>query len=310
MHPLHQRLISLAATAAIAPAALLAGCANPIYHASGSNADGSRPGAAAATAPRGAWGGELEGWTAGSPESVDAAPNTSTSNTPFPGTNAPSTRDMGWGSVAPGDQAARTGSTRTVAPGSTGAGVRSASDPPYSGNPPLNADTPVVSLDRGATGAVPGQAPGTVATMDSAPRGVDTGSSRAHLFEQFGRLEEDRNALRQQVTALQSELERMQTETQAREEIEQRSQLETAGLRAQIEQLEEVNRQLSRENEDLAARLLTAQIRRLEAEKSLLENLIESEKSGAPIRRPASTPSNTSGAQNSGAGAAANGTQP
>ena len=76
-------------------------------------------------------------------------------------------------------------------------------------------------------------------------------------------------------------------------------QLETANLRAQIERLQEVNRGLSRENEDLAGRLLTAQIRRLEAEKALLENLIAAEQAG-------SLPSSIA----SGTGASSTPTQP
>lgn len=318
MHQLHQRLTTLAAAAALAPLVLLSGCANPIYHASGSSPDGRRPDAAAASAPRGAQGGELQSWTSGSPAPAGEGSSFESSGraaegTSFPGTSAPGTQDLGWGQTAPGDRTPRTSGARAVAPGSTGAGVRSAIDPPSVGNPPLNADTPVVGLDRGATGAVPGQSPGTVETMDSAPRGVDTGSSRAHLFEQFGRLEEDRNGLRQQVNALQDELERMQTEAQKRAEIEQKSQLESANLRAQISQLEEVNRQLSRENEDLAGRLLTAQIRRLEAEKTLLEHLIEAEKTGAPmLPRPPVGPSadGASEASRANTSSAAGATQP
>ena len=289
----------VAAAAALGPVAVLAGCANPIYHATGSDPHGHRPDANTAAAMQGAWGGELESWTSGSPAPVSTA---DAQPTEFPAPSGGDTRDLGWGRTSPGD----TGTARTVAPGSTGAGVRAATDPsfqsqPYAGNPPSGmGDTPVVEVMKGATGAVPGQEPGTVTTMNTAPRGVDTGASRPHLFDQFGRLQEDRDALRQQVTALQAELERMQVESQQRAEIEERSQLETANLRAQIERLEEVNRQLSRENEDLAGRLLTAQIRRLEAEKALLENLIAAEQAGAlppSLARGAGAPASQPGTQ-------------
>lgn len=287
-----------AAALACGSLSLLASCANPIYHAHGSDPHGHRPDANTAAAMQGAWAGELEGWTSGSPSPVT---NDRSIPTEFPDPAGADPRNLGWGGTAPGD----TGSARTVAPGSTGAGARSSFDDPfastpYVGNPPSGmGDTPVVELTQGASGAVTGQQPGTVTSMNTPPRGVDTGASRAHLFEQFGRLEEDRDALRQQVEALTAELGRIQIEAQQRAEVEERSQLETANLRAQIERLEEVNRQLSRENEDLAGRLLTAQIRRLEAEKALLENLIAAEQAG-------SLPSSIA----SGAGASSTPTQP
>lgn len=277
----------------LAPFALLCGCANPIYHAPGQGPNGQGSNPAAASSMRGPWGGELQEWAAGTPA-------------PIPQAQAP---DLGWGRTAPGDRApaANTGA-RAVAPGSTGAGVTSGfGTSPNSGyqQPPNgygtvpntgsgvgvpNQGQPVVPVDRGAPGSVLGQVPGTTVPMTDAPRTTDSGSSRAHMFEQFQRLEEDRETLRLQVGALNSELMRLQNEALQRAELEQRSLEASDSLRAQVERLEEVNRQLTRENEDLAGRLLTAQIRRLEAEKSLLENLITSERVGGVPQSSGSAP--------------------
>jgi hypothetical protein len=283
----------------LAPLALLCGCANPIYHGSNQNPNGPGPNPAAASSMRGPWGGELQEWATGVP-------------TPIPQTQAP---DLGWGRTAPGDRApvANTGA-RAVAPGSTGAGVTSGlgSDPSVgyqqntgsygsatntgTGVGVPNQGQPVVPVDRGAPGTVPGQTPGTTIPMTDTPHTTDSGSSRAHMFEQFQRLEEDRETLRLQVAALNGELIRLQNEALQRVELEQRSLEESDSLRAQVERLEEVNRQLSRENEDLAGRLLTAQIRRLEAEKALLENLIQAEQvGGIPRSSGTSAPSSSAG---------------
>ncbi|QDU86461.1 hypothetical protein Pla163_36120 [Planctomycetes bacterium Pla163] len=290
----------------LAPLALLCGCANPIYHGSNQNPNGPGPNPAAASSMRGPWGGELEEWATGAP-------------TPIPQTQTP---DLGWGRTAPGDRAPATNTgARAVAPGSTGAGVSSGlGSAPSTGyqQPPVdygaatntgvgvpNQGRPVVPVDSGAPGTVPGQTPGTTVPMTEPPHTTDPGSSRAHMFEQFQRLEEDREALRLQVAALNGELIRLQNESLQRVELEQRSLEESDSLRAQVERLEEVNRQLSRENEDLAGRLLTAQIRRLEAEKALLENLIQAEQVGGVTRTSGASP--TSG---SAGGSSAGGAQP
>jgi uncharacterized protein (DUF3084 family) len=123
------------------------------------------------------------------------------------------------------------------------------------------------------------------------------------LFREFTRLEDDRNQLRQQLVDMQTQFERLSAQAAQQTALAQNGQSESLALRARIEQLEEHNRQLALENEDIAGRLLTAQIRRLEAEKALLEQLIANEQvlgTGAQARGAA-------GSQNAGSNGAPNG---
>lgn len=94
------------------------------------------------------------------------------------------------------------------------------------------------------------------------------GESRMYLLELYQEAVDRREALELEVGAMNDELAHVQRQLAARDE-----ELAAAGRREKA-MLEERDR-LVAENDDLTARLVTAQIRRLEAEKLLLEAKIE-----------------------------------
>ncbi len=119
-------------------------------------------------------------------------------------------------------------------------------------------------------GPIGGPTPGTVQeTEGTMPRGLEeTGGSRLVVLELYAEAVRDRDALALEVDAQNTALEqaeRRQRDLEARmEELQQAYD----ALGAQKEALEQ-------EKLDLAARLTTAQIRRLQAEKAWLESAIE-----------------------------------
>lgn len=236
---------------AICSLALLSSCVNPMHQGRGGAAAPNVPPSAASM--RNPWGGDTSGWA-------------SAQNAPAPAPAPTSGDGFAWNSTAPGDRAP---TARTVPPGSSGAGLTNASG------------TPVVDLQRGLGGPVPSQPLGTVADQSGPGRNTIEDSSRAMLFEEVTRLQDDRDALRQQLADMSVQFQRLEAQAQSQAALHQTTAQESSSLRARIEQLEEHNRQLQLENEDLAGRLLTAQIRRLEAEKVLLEHLIAAEQSRA-----------------------------
>jgi hypothetical protein len=218
------------------------------------------------------WGADANGWVAGEHQPP-----------------APEVNPLGWGSTAAGDRSPN--GARTVPPGSSGAGLTNAGG------------APLVDVQRGLDGPVDAQPIGTVSPIEGPARNSVEDTSRAMLFREFTRLEDDRNQLRQQLVDMQTQFERLSAQAAQQTALAQNGQSESLALRARIEQLEEHNRQLALENEDIAGRLLTAQIRRLEAEKALLEQLIANEQvlgTGAQARGAA-------GSQNAGSNGAPNG---
>jgi hypothetical protein len=253
-------------------------CVNPLHQGGA----GGGPGQVAPSnaSMRDPWGAEASGWVGGAQQPV-----------------APEANPLGWGSTAAGDRAP-TGA-RTVPPGSSGAGFTNAGG------------APLVDVQRGLEGPVESQPIGTVSAIDGPARNSVEDTSRASLFREFDRLEDDRNALRQQLADMQLQFDRLTTQAAQQTALAQNGQNESLALRARIEQLEEHNRQLALENEDLAGRLLTAQIRRLEAEKALLEQLISNEQTLGNAARTAANgmPANgaPANAPSGGANGAANG---
>lgn len=88
-----------------------------------------------------------------------------------------------------------------------------------------------------------------------------------HILELYQAVLDERDSLALEVKALTAALEK--SETGLGEARRSSSELET-----RIAALEEAKEALLRQNQELAARLTTAQIRRLEAEKLLLETRI------------------------------------
>ncbi|MBI1379868.1 MAG: hypothetical protein GC161_02125 [Planctomycetaceae bacterium] len=152
---------------------------------------------------------------------------------------------------------------RSVPPGSTGLESRG-----------------VYDADGGAAKA---QLPGAVGELDGQMRELElSGSGRLYLLEMYQQALEDRDTLEMEVGTLTARLEHMQARA-----TELETQLAaTDAARAKLAQDGET---LRAENQDLAARLVTAQIRRLEAEKMLIEARIEQERSAAPAEGTAQT---------------------
>ena len=97
---------------------------------------------------------------------------------------------------------------------------------------------------------------------------------RMYILELYQKAIDERDALELEVRSVQSELERARTAAS-------RAETESSGGAQRIAALEEENRRLLAENVELAARLTTAQIRRLQAEKLLLEARIGELRTGA-----------------------------
>lgn len=95
---------------------------------------------------------------------------------------------------------------------------------------------------------------------------------RMYLLELYQNVIEERDGLSREVTSLQADLEQARAELRAALEVQE-------DLRQRLGALEATNTELVAENLDLAGRLTTAQIRRLQAEKLLLEHRIAAERS-------------------------------
>lgn len=88
--------------------------------------------------------------------------------------------------------------------------------------------------------------------------------SRMYLLDLYQKAVEEKEALALEVKGLNAALAKEQAQTEA--VVRERD-----ALHARMQALEEEKQKLAAENTDLAARLVTAQIRRLESEKALLE---------------------------------------
>lgn len=96
----------------------------------------------------------------------------------------------------------------------------------------------------------------------------ESGGSRPYLLELYQQAVSDKDQLSLEVTALNQELSR---QDEAYRELES----EFEQFKQQFTQLETERDEIQKQNFELAGRLTTAQIRRLESEKMLLEAIIE-----------------------------------
>lgn len=115
------------------------------------------------------------------------------------------------------------------------------------------------------------------------------GESRMQLLDLYQRVVGEKEAFAAEVRALEDALEKERAE---RTEIER----ERGDLRARVATLEASLERSQAEREELVARLTTAQIRRLEAEKLLLEGEIAARRAAErtdPRRKPAAAEAST-----------------
>jgi hypothetical protein len=111
--------------------------------------------------------------------------------------------------------------------------------------------------------------PEGTAVVGAATHGVEPAESgRLYILELYQQVLDQRDALQQEVAALHADLEL------AQKEIEGLGGRATDG-ESRVGALEQEVASLRAENQDLAGRLTTAQVRRLEAEKLLLQAKIE-----------------------------------
>lgn len=178
----------------------------------------------------------------------------------------------------------RTGSPSGASNGATPTGASGAADAdPMAqararlalpmGNDPLQGveRRSLYEADRGAVAAQP---PGGVERLGAPARELDTsGGGRLYLLEMYQQALDERDALEMEAAGLTSRLEQLQQRVASLEE-------ERAKERERSREFERAVEELRAENQDLAARLVTAQIRRLEAEKMLIEVRIEQERGG------------------------------
>lgn len=135
-----------------------------------------------------------------------------------------------------------------------------------------SAQPPLYSWDGGVVDGAP---QGRVTPQSGPPRGLEEPSAgRTHIIELYQQVLEERDALAHEVEQLRANLAEttlaLDAKTKAAEE-----------LTGRVATLEEAHRVLLADNQSIAARLVQAQIRRLEAEKLLLETRIESERAKA-----------------------------
>jgi len=124
-------------------------------------------------------------------------------------------------------------------------------------------------------GVVDGAPQGQVTTEEGTPRGVEAPpAGRAHIIELYQQALDERDALSEELEHLRLVL---QQTTQA---LDAKTR-ESEDLSARLASLEAAHKELMDDNQSIAARLVQAQIRRLEAEKLLLENHIEIERAKA-----------------------------
>lgn len=147
-------------------------------------------------------------------------------------------------------------------------------DPMAEGAPPPDSPShpPLYAWDGGVVDGAP---QGRVIQQDGTPRGVETPpAGRMHIIELYQQVLDERDALAQEVDNLRRSLEETSLALEARTKAADE-------LAARVAALDEAHRALMSENQSIAARLVQAQIRRLEAEKLLLETRIETERAKA-----------------------------
>lgn len=169
--------------------------------------------------------------------------------------------------VAPPPQQAKAG--QTAQPQALLSSVENSEPAPTPAPEPPRPAAPV--WDRGVVDA---PAQGRVQAQEGPPRGLDPLSGRTHIIELYQQAVDERDALASKLEELRKAL------LEATTTLELRSR-ESADLAARVAALESAQAELAGENEALAARLVQAQIRRLEAEKLLLETRLEQERTRA-----------------------------
>jgi hypothetical protein len=161
------------------------------------------------------------------------------------------------------------GRYRTAAPGETSGGENPSEPVPV--EDPAKQAAPLYSWDGGVVDG----APQGVSQTEEAPRGIEQPApGRTHIIELYQQVLDERDGLAEEVELLRKSLEQT---TLALEEETRKS----ADLFARVSALEVGHRELMEDNQAIAARLVQAQIRRLEAEKLLLETRIEVERAKA-----------------------------
>ncbi|MEW6073167.1 MAG: hypothetical protein AB1726_11335 [Planctomycetota bacterium] len=143
----------------------------------------------------------------------------------------------------------------------------SATAPPETTSPAAAAPPPPPLLSWSGE-VVDGQPPGSVVEIDGERRGLGKPGERWRIIELYEAALEERDALAEEVRTLEATLERVYA-------LLDQSEASGLALTGRITALEAEVDRLRQESGDLAARLTTAQIRRLEAEKMLLEARIE-----------------------------------
>lgn len=115
--------------------------------------------------------------------------------------------------------------------------------------------------------------------------------SRVYLLELYQQAIDEKEQLGLEVKSLNATLERVQADLHSEKDKNSACTAEAASLRAELERARA-------ENLELAGRLVTAQIRRLESEKLLLEHKIEAARLATAsnpdaVAKPAASPSST-----------------
>jgi hypothetical protein len=133
-------------------------------------------------------------------------------------------------------------------------------------------------------GVVASPPQGRVVTEEGTPRGLETPpAGRMHIIELYQQVLDERDALSAEVERLREELDAtrlaLDGKTAANEDLSTR-----------LASVQAAHQALMADNQSIAARLVQAQIRRLEAEKMLLETRIESERSKNEIPRAGAAP--------------------
>ncbi len=137
-------------------------------------------------------------------------------------------------------------------------------------NAPMSSSESAAPIAYARDGSVVvGDEPGSITTTGEPTRDVAShAGSRMYLLDLYQKAMDEKDALSLEVKGLGSALSQEQGALEAMTK-------ERDALAAKVKQLQGDNERFTAENADLAARLTTAQIRRLEAEKLLLEAQIE-----------------------------------
>ncbi len=137
-------------------------------------------------------------------------------------------------------------------------------------NAPMSSSEAMAPVAYARDGSVVvGDEPGSITTTGEPTRDVAShAGSRMYLLDLYQKAMDEKDALSLEVKGLGSALSQEQGALEAMTK-------ERDALAAKVQHMQGDNERFAAENADLAARLTTAQIRRLEAEKLLLEAQIE-----------------------------------